>query len=156
MHHLIYFLLIISCSIPNFLIAHCQIPCGIYDDALRIIQLEENFETINKAMNRIINLSENSDPNSKNQLIRWVMTKDEHASQTQEILSNYFLSQRIKSDQSSNYIDQTIFLQKLLVSAMKCKQTIDTNNVKIGQELINQFVKVYFDEHGIKHLNNLK
>ena len=155
MRHFKYFLLITSFSIPNFLIAHCQIPCGIYDDALRIIQLEENFRTINKAMNKIINLSESSDSTSKNQLIRWVITKDEHAHQIQKILSNYFLSQRIKGS-NSKYTDQTILLQKLLVAAMKCKQTVDTNNVKLGQDLIDQFVETYFDEHGIKHLNELK
>ena len=106
-------------------------------------------------MNKIINLSESSDSTSKNQLIRWVITKDEHAHQIQKILSNYFLSQRIKGS-NSKYTDQIILLQKLLVAAMKCKQTVDTNNVKLGQDLIDQFVEIYFDEHGIKHLNELK
>ena len=39
--------------IQGYLWAHCQVPCGIYDDALRIVQLREDFHTIQKAMNQI-------------------------------------------------------------------------------------------------------
>ena len=32
---------------------HCQVPCGIYVDAVRIVQIEEDITTIRKAMNKI-------------------------------------------------------------------------------------------------------
>ena len=35
------------------LLAHCQVPCGIYNDAARIIQIQEDFSTIQKAMTKI-------------------------------------------------------------------------------------------------------
>ena len=107
-------------------------------------------------MIKIRNLSQETDPLSKNQLNRWTIIKEDHANKTQRIIADYFLTQRIKSSNEEKYVDQIIYLQKLLVAAMKCKQTVDTNNAYIGQQLITQFVKVYFDEHGIKHLNNLE
>ena len=33
--------------IKSDLLAHCQVPCGIYDDALRVISIQKDFETIN-------------------------------------------------------------------------------------------------------------
>ena len=145
--------IILYCFLANILFSHCQIPCGIYDDALRIIQIKEHFKTINKAMIKIENLSGKTDLLSVNQLNRWITTKEDHANKAQRIVADYFLTQRVKASNDKNYIDQTIFLQKLLVSTMECKQTVDTNNVYIGKQLINQFVKVYFDEHEIEHLN---
>ena len=44
------------------LFAHCQIPCGIYSDAMQIIQIQEDLSTIEKAMEMINSLSEKSDP----------------------------------------------------------------------------------------------
>ena len=38
---------------------------------------------------------------------------------------------------------------------MKCKQTVDTENVKLGLNLIQLFIKIYFDTHGIEHLNKI-
>tara|TARA_B110000438_G_scaffold180184_1_gene172204 strand:+ start:456 stop:926 length:471 start_codon:yes stop_codon:yes gene_type:complete len=151
-----YLKYILYFSLTNVLFPHCQIPCGIYNDSLRIIQIKEHFETINKAMIKIRNLSQETDPLSKNQLNRWTIIKEDHANKTQRIIADYFLTQRIKSSNEEKYVDQIIYLQKLLVAAMKCKQTVDINNAYIGQQLITQFVKVYFDEHGIKHLNNLE
>ena len=80
--HLILTLIFLT----NLLSAHCQIPCGVYDDVLRIIQIKENFKTIEKAMNKISFLSSENTPQSSQQLIRWVNTKEEHATKTQMIL----------------------------------------------------------------------
>ena len=55
---------LITCSLFLFIIsstlhAHCQVPCGIYDDALRIVQIKEDVTTIWKAMKQINDLSKN-------------------------------------------------------------------------------------------------
>ena len=55
------------------LLAHCQVPCGIYNDAARIIQIQEDFSTIQKAMAKIKELSQQQDATSMNQLTRWIM-----------------------------------------------------------------------------------
>ena len=61
------------------LLAHCQVPCGIYNDAARIIQIQEDFSTIQKAMTKIKELSQQQDATSMNQLTRWIITKEDHA-----------------------------------------------------------------------------
>jgi nickel superoxide dismutase len=135
----------------NFLSAHCQIPCGVYDDVLRIIQIKENFKTVEKAMNKISFLSSENTPQSSQQLIRWVNTKEEHATKTQIILAEYFLSQRI-SEKNDNYFKQLSSIHKLVVNSMKCKQTADLSFIKNGLILLDNFCKIYFDTHGIEHL----
>ena len=57
--------------------AHCQIPCGIYSDAMQIVQIQEDLETIEKAMDMINSLSEKSDPQALNQIGRWITAKEQ-------------------------------------------------------------------------------
>ena len=155
MNKLIYTLLIPFLTIQSIALAHCQVPCGIYDDALRIVQIKEDYKTIKKAMKQISQLSEKTDPLSNNQLTRWVITKEQHATNIQKTVSEYFFTQRVKADKSQKYIDQTTTLHQVLVAAMKCKQTVDDSNVNYGVELVNTFVEYYFDDHGIEHLEKL-
>ncbi len=138
----------------NLIFAHCQIPCGIYDDAIRILQIKEDLRTIEKAMVVIKELSEDLNPLSLNQLNRWVIEKEKHASKIQSIISNYFLTQRIK-ETNSNYTQQTTTLQKLLVVTMKCKQTLETKNIEKALGLLELFSTIYFDSHGLEHLKNM-
>ena len=50
--------MIIYCIISiSYLFAHCQVPCGIYDDARRVIEIEEHIQTIDKAMDNILKIS---------------------------------------------------------------------------------------------------
>jgi nickel superoxide dismutase len=141
------------------LLAHCQVPCGIYNDAARIIQIQEDFSTIQKAMTKIKELSQQQDATSMNQLTRWIMTKEDHASKIQKVVSEYFLTQRIKAktegSEFDTYVKQTTTLHQILVSAMKCKQTVDEQNVILGIILIDEFVERYFDSHGLEHLQKL-
>ena len=141
------------------LLAHCQVPCGIYNDAARIIQIQEDFSTIQKAMTKIKELSQQQDATSMNQLTRWIMTKEEHASKIQKVVSNYFLTQRIKAKTESSefdtYVKQTTTLHQILVSAMKCKQTVDLNHVDEGLHQIDTFIDLYFDIHGKNHIKQL-
>ena len=152
---------VIIFNTTSYLLAHCQVPCGIYDDALRIVQLKEHVRTIEKAMNQIDQLSSSeSSSQDMNQLIRWVNTKEEHAKFIQSSISDYFLAQRIKpkkknEDGRQSYVDQTLILQQIIVATMKCKQTVDKSNSKKVIQLLNQFVDLYFDDHGKEHLRSL-
>lgn len=134
------FLLVLSAT-PA--LSHCEIPCGIYDDKMRISMLEEHITTIEKSMNVIKELEKESD---SNQLIRWVMNKEDHANQFQEIVSQYFLTQRIKDDHH-NYGAKLEVLHQMLVYAMKCKQTTDLANAARLKELVAEFDKLYFAPH---------
>jgi nickel superoxide dismutase len=141
--------------LTNVLVAHCQIPCGIYDDALRVLQIKENFQTIKKAMNKIVFLSSELTPQSSQQIVRWVNTKEEHADKTQKLLSEYFLAQRI-SEKNDEYFKQLSSIHKLIVNSMKCKQTVNLDYIKQGLHSLDNFNKLYFDAHGIEHLNVLE
>ena len=152
-------LIILFLLLQGSLLAHCQVPCGIYNDAARIVQIQEDFSTIQKAMNKIKELSEQQDATSMNQMTRWILTKEEHASKIQKVVSDYFLTQRIKvkteGPEYDLYVKQTISLHQILVSAMKCKQTVDLKNVDYGLDLIESFIDLYFDTHGKDHIKQL-
>ena len=83
------------------------------------------------------------------------MTKEQHASNIQKTVSEYFLTQRVKTDKSQKYIDLTTTLHQVLVAAMKCKQTVDESHVNKGIELVDKFSQYYFDSHGLDHLKKL-
>ena len=122
--------------------AHCEIPCGIYDDHLRIHLIEEDATTIEKAMKQIVALGKES-PINYNQLVRWISNKEEHATRIQHTVSQYFMTQRIKPDQEK-YTEKLTVLHQLLVAAMKCKQTVDLNQVATLRSLLKKFETLYF------------
>ena len=96
--------------------AHCQIPCGIYDDKARIASMLEDAHTIEKAL---IELSKND--LSKNQLIRWVNNKELHAQNIINCISNYFLAQKLRSSEEK-YEEILSVLHNVIINAVKVKQ----------------------------------
>ncbi|HKJ14220.1 MAG: superoxide dismutase, Ni [Desulfobulbaceae bacterium] len=124
--------------------AHCEIPCGIYDDEARIGMLLEHVATIEKSMNQITTIEKNKDHNA-NQLVRWVMNKENHATELQEIVTQYFLTQRIKFDTKA-YDKKLALLHQMLVYAMKCKQSTDLAHTAKLTGLIQEFKQLYFAE----------
>ena len=149
-----YLILLVLMSSTGLVYPHCQVPCGIYDDAVRIITFKEDFATISKAMGEINTLAAKNDPQSINQLNRWITTKEEHANSIQRVVSDYFLAQRVKS-KNENYDKHLRFLHEILVSAMKCKQTVDFQNVDKALKSLDKFVDIYFDDHGKEHLKRM-
>jgi nickel superoxide dismutase len=119
--------------------AHCQIPCGIFEDRLRITLIEEHITTIEKSMNQINNKLD------ENQTIRWVLNKEDHADQLTEIITYYFLAQRIKPD-TDKYQEKLTVLHQMMLTTMKCKQTTDTANTAKLRELVHTFAHLYFGE----------
>jgi nickel superoxide dismutase len=139
---------VLSLVLPGILLlvslaaAHCEIPCGIYDDEMRIEMLREHITTIEKSMNQVILLEK--DANRKaNQLTRWVMNKEQHADELQEIVSQYFMTQRLKPD-AKDYASKLQLLHEMLLAGMKSKQTTDLGQVKRLRELVDLFEKAYF------------
>tara|TARA_Y100001970_G_C14182281_1_gene830481 strand:- start:754 stop:1110 length:357 start_codon:yes stop_codon:yes gene_type:complete len=116
--------------------------------------MKEDFQTIKKSMDQIEKLSSLSDPLSKNQTTRWINTKESHAQDIQVVISEYFLTQRIK-ESDKEYTKKLEYLHKLLVIAMKCKQTINISYIDQASSLIDDFSRIYFDKHGLQHLEKL-
>jgi nickel superoxide dismutase len=131
--------------VPVLASAHCEVPCGIYDDEARVAMLAEDATTIAKAMEQIEALS-SADEINYNQLVRWINAKEEHATKIQQMVSQYFMTQRIKPDQD-NYAEKLQSLHRMLVSAMKCKQTTDLANVEALRGELEVFHGLYFGEH---------
>lgn len=127
----------------NHAFAHCEIPCGIYDDEMRIEMIFENIVTIEKSMKQIID-HEKEKPRNSNQLVRWVTNKEKHADELQEIVSQYFMTQRLKPG-VKNYQAMLSSLHEMLIYSMKSKQTTDLDHVKKLKELVVVFEKMYFD-----------
>jgi len=130
-------------------LAHCEIPCGIYGDRMRVEELREHFRTIEKSMKQIVEL-EKAEPINFNQLVRWVNNKEAHADKVQEIVYQYFMNQRIKPAAKSEgksydkYVKEITLLHRMLVEAMKTKQTTDLSHVENLRNLLDEFDASYF------------
>ena len=144
------FALMMPLAAPAF--AHCEIPCGIYDDEMRIASIAEHITTIEKSMNQIEELSK-QEPLNYNQIVRWVQNKDDHASELQHIVSQYFMTQRLKpvgmvnKDAYAAYSQQLTLLHEMLYYSMKAKQTTDKENVEKLRSLLSEFKTAYFGKH---------
>jgi len=126
--------------------AHCEVPCGIYDDEARFTAMVEDAQTIQKAMKLIADLSkpheEMSDALRLNQLSRWVATKEQHATNTMDVIGQYFMAQRIKPD-AKNYVEQLKAAHAVTRAAMKCKQTVEPANAKALELAIAALKQAY-------------
>ena len=122
--------------------AHCQVPCGIYDDNARLQSMLEDAATVAKATAAIADLTDKSDAQSKNQLTRWINNKEIHAQNIIETISDYFLTQRVKTSQE-DYAERLSRHHKVILDAMKAKQNVDG---KYAESLIKsiQELEVYY------------
>ena len=138
--------ILVGCSFIFILsvqaLAHCEIPCGIYNDEMRIKIINEHIVTVEKSMKQIIELEKEEHHNS-NQSVRWIMNKERHADEIQEIVTQYFMTQRIKLDMK-NYEKQLGLLHQMLIYSMKCKQTTDLTNATKLKDIVNDFKALYF------------
>ncbi|PIU66627.1 MAG: superoxide dismutase [Armatimonadetes bacterium CG07_land_8_20_14_0_80_59_28] len=128
--------------------AHCQIPCGIYDDETRFTLMLEHVTTIEKSMTQIASLEKASERND-NQLVRWVNNKEAHADELSEIVTFYFMAQRVKPAKQDDkaaygkYIQEITLLHQMVVRAMQSKQTMDQSHCVELRRLIADFRKSY-------------
>jgi nickel superoxide dismutase len=136
--------------------SHCQVPCGIYDDPARFTKIAENTAVVEKATKTIEELSAQPRPNM-NQLVRWVNVKDQHADDTADIITYYFMAQRIapvdKKEAAGyeKYIKQLTLLHEMLACSMKTKQTTDLANVEKLRSLLAEFRTAYLGEKEHSH-----
>ena len=132
-------------------IAHCQVPCGIYDDHARITAMLEDTTTIAKALDQINALARKQDAQSFNQATRWVMTKEQHAQSIQTTIAQYYLAQRVKaaapgSDGYDAYLQKLAQHHAVIVAAMKAKQSVDPNTANALRQAI-EVISAYYPSH---------
>lgn len=122
--------------------AHCQIPCGIYDDHARVQSMLEDTATVEKSVKLIAELANKADAQSQNQLVRWVMNKEKHAQQIISTISDYFLTQRVKPSQK-DYTERLLKHHAVIIAAMKVKQNTDMKYVKTLLESVEALLPYY-------------
>lgn len=141
MKRLLAFVVVSVLTTTCSLSAHCQLPCGIYHDDLRFAFLEEDLQTINKAVAEI-KANGGGSPIENNQLVRSVNLKDEYADKIAQTITFYFLQQRLNPNQD-NFDPLLRSAFNILVLARKVKASVDTDLVNQLQEQIAQFKKLY-------------
>ena len=78
------------------------------------------------------------------------MNKENHADQLSDIVTQYFMKQRISLPESGDaaaqeaYVHKLTLLHKLMVYSMKCKQTTDLDHVTHLREALTAFRTAYF------------
>ena len=131
---------------PATISAHCQVPCGIFDNNNVISKMHTDFETIEKASAQIIELSKDTTANI-HQITRWVMVKESHAQAIQETVSNHFLAQVLKLTEADTekeaYLKKLTTCHKVIVAAMKCKQSTDPAAVKMLHDQLHVFEELF-------------
>ena len=134
-----------SILLPQTSYAHCEIPCGIYDDSARVTGMLEDCATIEKATVKIAELAGKTDAQSQNQMVRWVSNKEKHAQNVISTISNYFLTQRVKSSQA-DYTDRLVKHHSVIVAAMKVKQNADGKYAAELKKAV-QALSAYYHAH---------
>ena len=133
----------VLCTCASIALAHCQVPCGIYGDQLRFEQMLEDEHTISKAQISINELSEGElDAQAINQGVRWVTTKEDHATKIQDTIAAYFMAQRIKPG-TDGYGKKLMAAHAVMVAAMKCKQSADPATAEALEKSIFDLYRAY-------------
>ena len=126
--------------------AHCEVPCGIYADQHRFQEMLEDTATIAKAIDQIgeivAQMEDGANAKGVNQVSRWVATKESHATNTQHIIAQYFMTQRIKPD-ADGYVKKLTAAHAVMVAAMKCKQDANPATATTLRTAILNFYRAY-------------
>ena len=135
-------------SLQDRVDAHCQVPCGIYDDHGRIHVMLEDVTTITKAIAQINELSQQHNALSFNQATRWVSTKEQHASHIITTVAEYFLTQKVKAVPASDtgyqaYLQSLALHHHVMRAAMKTKQTVDPQSAAALRAAVEELGKLY-------------
>ena len=136
----------LALTVAGTAFAHCQVPCGIYDDPARIAQMREDTATITKAITKINELALRHEANAFNQSARWVATKEAHASNIIDIVSEYFLTQKLKPVASGDeghaeYLAKLADHHAVLSAAMKTKQGANSSTASALAAAVDQLAQ---------------
>ena len=131
--------------LPSQGLTHCQVPCGIYDDDARVKMMIEDAITVEKATKLIAELAGKTDAQSQNQIVRWIVTKEQYAQKIISTINDYFLTQRVKTSQK-DYAERLVKHHAVIVAGMKAKQNADSKFAKALKDSVNA-LRTYYPEH---------
>ena len=103
----------------------------------------EDEHTISKAQIQINEIADaDISADAINQGVRWVTTKEEHATRIQNTIAAYFMAQRIKPG-TEGYTKKLTAAPAVMVAAMKCKQSSDPDTAKALEKSIFDLYRAY-------------
>ena len=123
-----------------------QVPCGIFDDPIRVTLLKEDAATCRKAVVQVNSLSGQLSAKNLNQATRWINTKEEHAKHIITTVAEYMLCQRVKRENFSSqaeYLHALELHHQLMQAAMKVKQTTDESACDTLEHAIAHVAAMY-------------
>lgn len=118
------------------LTAHCQMPCGIYHDDMVYDQIDQYAETMYKAMSEL-NSNKFETVKERAQFVRWVLAKEKQSCEAADLLTTYFLQQKIKPGEEDTK-EKTLLAQKLLFLMVQIKQNTD---IKLVYDFMDDWEK---------------
>lgn len=139
-----FFCLTLS-SAPIELNAHCQMPCGIYHDDMVFDFIDQYVETMYKAVS-VMNQSKFETVREKNEFVRWVIEKEKESNDIANIITEFFLQQKIKPGEQDT-AKRLESAHKLLALLVAIKQNADTKIVESFGEEWDKF-KLMFHVEG--------
>lgn len=129
------------------LMAHCQLPCGIYHDEMVYDQIDQFVETTVKALS-VLEDDHFETVQDRNTFVRWVMQKDKGADEIASLLTTYFLQQKIKPGEADTE-KRLISAHRLLFYLVQIKQTVDL-------KVVNDFYDEWERFKLMFHIENYK
>ncbi|CAE7782320.1 unnamed protein product [Symbiodinium sp. CCMP2456] len=130
---------------PAGLRFHCQVPCGIFTDELRVQAMMEDASTIRKAVVQAQELHKAGGLQDVHQMVRWIVTKEDHAQKIMTTTADYFLAQKVKKADLSedDYLKRLALHHDVMVAAMKAKQSSELGPVDTLDKAIEALAPIY-------------
>lgn len=129
------------------LIAHCQMPCGIYHDEMVFDQIDQFVETTVKAIS-VMEDNPFKTVQDRAAFVRWVVQKDKGADDVAHLITTYFLQQKIKPGEDDT-VKRVLSAHQLLFYLVQIKQNVDLKVVNDFYEEWERF-KLMFHVEGYK------
>ncbi|KIC74904.1 hypothetical protein DB41_IB00370 [Neochlamydia sp. TUME1] len=123
------------------LMAHCQMPCGIYHDELVFNQIDQYIETMYKGITELNN-SKFSTPFERNNFIRWVKLKDSASDEIANLITEYFLQQKIKPAEADTP-KRLISAHKMLFELTAIKQNVNIKMIEAFADEWENFKQMF-------------
>lgn len=125
--------------------SHCQMPCGIYHDDMVFDQIDQYVETMFKAAT-VMNDTRLDSTQNANTFVRWVVLKESASNEMADLITTYFLQQKIKPEEPDTP-KRLAAAHRMLNLLMTIKQTADVKYVKAFEDEWEKF-KLFFHIEG--------
>lgn len=126
-------------------LAHCDVPCGIYDP----INAQISALTVVRMMDQMQETQREGDMSveHKNKMARLVQTKEEHAELAKHEI-RIIWGDFIKAEHLEKYPNLHVLVHEIMQAGSKSRQTVDRKNGELLLEKINEFAKIFWEIKG--------